>query len=226
MKSKSTISVILFIILFLIPFSINTSAQRNPTKKGDDRIEKRFPGNDQKPPNRSGSQDLQRHKQTEYPKYKNPPQQNENVGIPIHNPQPDYEPPVETVIVETVIIEHFPPVEPEFIIPDYRVEGIQNYKDGNYKDAIEYLTTAIEADTNDFELYYYRGLSELKIHFYIEAVDDFSKYIDFFFYEPDGFFQRGLAKFYLFEKEKAKEDFEIAAEMGHKQAISILKRFY
>ncbi len=110
--------------------------------------------------------------------------------------------------------------------PNYKSDGIVKYKDGDYTGALEDLNAALEKDSNDYELYYYRGLVELKIKFFEEVKVDLSKYLEYFFYEPDGYFQKGLAKFYLNEKEEAKEDFQIAADMDHKMAISILKRFY
>jgi hypothetical protein len=42
----------------------------------------------------------------------------------------------------------------------------------------------------------------------------------------EGYFQRGLAKFYLREKINALEDFQTAAEMGHKMSAFIIKNFY
>jgi hypothetical protein len=69
-------------------------------------------------------------------------------------------------------------------------------------------------------------MSEIKVQLYDEALKDLNHYLQFIFYEPDGYFQRGLAKFYLGKKNEAKEDFIIAADMEHKIAASILKRFY
>ena len=116
--------------------------------------------------------------------------------------------------------------ETDFNKPNYKSDGIEKYKEGEYLDAFDDLNAAIEEDTTDYELYYYRGLVELRIHLYEEADVDFTKYLEYFFYEPDGYFQRGLSKFYLNEKEAAKKDFQIAADMDHKMAISILRRFY
>ena len=50
----------------------------------------------------------------------------------------------------------------------------------------------------------------MKLQLFDEAEKDFSRYLIFDFFNPDGYFQRGLARFYLSEKEKAKEDFLIA----------------
>jgi tetratricopeptide (TPR) repeat protein len=224
MLNKSIILFVSLILLIFITLQINIQAQRNPNNKERERIENRIPQKEERRPG-DVSGNPQRHKQTEYPKNPvPPPPANDNINPQM--PGPVDEKFIEHQDIEIVIVEevYYEPIE--FPDVNFKLEGIQKYKDGEYPEALEYLTIAIEADTNDYELYNYRGLTELKIHFYEEAENDFTKYLEYFFYEPDGYFQRGLAKFYLTEKEEARKDFEVAADMGHKQAISILKRFY
>ncbi len=240
MQTKFNFAAVLIILLtFIIP--LNTIAQREKQNKGTDRIQlkpmdKTPPKEREKivnPPDRKPSFiDVKKERPKERPK--DPPflpRKNERkppVTItPVEYPEPEVDVYVEEIIYWEVLFPPAPPiVEPHFIKPNYKLEGIQKYKDGDYYAAFNDLNIAIEKDTNDYELYSYRGLVELKIKFFEEAKDDFTKYLEYFFYEPDGYFQRGLAEFYLNEKAEAREDFQIAADMGHKLAISILKRFY
>lgn len=220
MQTKYTF---LFALLFLLASFIlpdNSSAQRKGN--ADERINTRLPISDNQT----------RPREKERPQIKNPTRPIKVKDKPIP-PNETVHPPAENIpsygicIVEEI---HYSVdidiIIPEPVIPNYKLDGIAEYKEGDYVNALKDLTIAVEEDSNDYELYYYKGLTELKLHFYEDAENDFSKYIEYFFFEPDGYFQRGLAKFYLNKKENAKEDFEIAADIGHKMAISILKRFY
>jgi tetratricopeptide (TPR) repeat protein len=115
--------------------------------------------------------------------------------------------------------------EPEPIY-DPIVSGLAKLEELDYFGALKDFNNVIEADTSNYKLYYYRGLSYLNLKNYIESIKDFDVYLNYFFYDMEGYFQRGLAKFYLKEKLIAFEDFSIAADMGHKIASSILRRFY
>jgi tetratricopeptide (TPR) repeat protein len=231
MQTRSTIAFIILILLISLTYSFNSLAQRNPTGKGtDDRIQNRLPNkNGTKRPGGNETVIRERPNQTQIPKIKNPDSPTVN---PVQTQSPVIEnQPIEGVCVlekeifYTIDIDVYVPY-PEYTEINFKQDGIQKYEDGDYLTALEYLTIAIEEDSNDYELYYYRGLVELKIQLYEEAEEDFDKYLEYFFYSADGYFQRGLAKFYLTEKAEARKDFEIAADMGHKQAISILKRYY
>ena len=107
--------------------------------------------------------------------------------------------------------------EPDLIKPNYKADGISKFEDEDYWNALDDFNNAIQEDTSDYELFYHRGLTEMKLQLFDEAEKDFSRYLIFDFFNPDGYFQRGLARFFLSEKEKAKEDFLIAADMGHTQ---------
>jgi len=223
MQAKYTASIALLILFISLSLPLNSFAQREPKSRiPDDRLKNRLPlKGDEKPRERPGEKE-------------NPPiKKREN--IPIHHKPPERPPHTKIptdggcklpVVIYYPIDDDIIIPEPDVIKPNYKLDGIQKYKDGDYNSAFNYLNIAIEEDTNDYELYNYRGLVELKLQFFEEAKNDFTKYLEYFFYEPDGYFQRGLAKFYLNEKEDAKSDFQIAAEMDHKMAISILKRFY
>jgi tetratricopeptide (TPR) repeat protein len=199
------------------------------TRRSYDRIHTRLPDKENNRPKSNKTKIRTRPGQKEFPK------ENNKIPLPLKediNPQmpgPVDEKYTEHYDTEIIIFEEIYYELRKFPDPveiNYKSEGIQKYKDGDYISALEDLSIAIEEDSNDNELYYYRGLVELKIQLFEEALNDFNKYIKYFFFEPEGYFQRGLAKFYLDEKMEAKRDFEIAADMDHKIAISILKRFY
>jgi tetratricopeptide (TPR) repeat protein len=229
MRAKYTTSIVLLILLISLILPLNSIAQREPKNRiPDDRLKTRLPSIDDKTKPRERPEEKEKIKEKNPPppiKEKKPEQKH-----PIKPVRPivEYPPKVGICIIEKPfynIDDSYDP-KPEFIKPNYKSDGIEKYKDGDYIGSLEDLNIAIEEDSNDTELYYYRGLVELKIQLFEEAKNDLTKYLEYFFYESDGYFQRGLAKFYLNEKDEAREDFQIAAEMDHKLAISILKRFY
>ncbi len=219
MQTRFTILFINLLFILILSSSLNNFAQRNPTPRGDDRLPKRFPNKNETvrerpnetpktpevinspPPNNYNPPEQHLYQP---PKYKPIP----ICGEPPYQPNPHYPNPPETVVI------------------DYKLEGKEKLEDGDYEIALEYLTQAIWLDSNDYELYYFKGIAEIKLQFYEEALEDLDYFLDYIIYEPDGYFQRGLAKFYLNKKAKAKEDFLIAADMEHKLAISILKRYF
>jgi len=212
MQNKST-----FLIIILFALSIIFPLETLPQRKPDERIKDRLPDrNEVERPVKQGN-----------PKIKNPPPPKKEItNPPHHNPiPPQYHPEPPICYEPPPPRPNHNPTFPEIIIIDYKLSGIEKFKDGDFKTAIEYLTSA-SIDSNDYEIFYYKGMSEIKLQLFEDALEDLDYYLEFIIYEPDGYFQRGLAKFYLSNKSKAKLDFIIAADMGHKQAVSILKRFY
>ncbi|MGE5810140.1 MAG: hypothetical protein ACM339_01465 [Ignavibacteria bacterium] len=148
---------------------------------------------------------------------------------PVYNP-PVYNPPMQQPEPPIVIEEHpivliYRPKEPEETYDPIKT-GLAKLDDLDYIGALVDFNNAIEDDTSNYKLYYYRGLALLNLKDYIESIKDFNIYLKYFFYDMEGYFQRGLAKFYLREKINALEDFQTAAEMGHKMSAFIIKNFY
>ncbi len=164
------------------------------------------------------------------PPKRNPPAYDPPVNDPvIYNP-PVYDPPIQQPEPPVIIEEHpiiliYRPKEPEEPYDPIKT-GLAKLDDLDYIGALMDFNNAIEDDTSNYKLYYYRGLALLNLKDYIESIKDFNIYLKYFFYDMEGYFQRGLAKFYLREKINALEDFQTAAEMGHKMSAFIIKNFY
>jgi len=166
------------------------------------------------------------------PPKRNPPAYDPPVyNPPVYDP-PDCDPPMHhpkppVVIDEPInpIILIYRPKEPEELYDPIKT-GLAKLDDLDYVGALVDFNNAIEDDTSNYKLYYYRGLALLNLKDYIESIKDFNIYLKYFFYDMEGYFQRGLAKFYLSEKINALEDFQTAAEMGHKMSAFIIKNFY
>ncbi len=242
MKQFITFKIHLIFILLFTFLSFSLYPQRNRTgnipqdgeqiKRNDhDR------GNDSKKPIETGERKdhtgikIERPNRIDNPPKIDPGRNDEKVidQIQVNNPDP---PVVHIEIVKDYIDEpvRYHPVRP-FIkkseeIYDPIASGLAKLEELDYLGALKDFNNAIETDTANYELYYYRGLAYLKLKNYIESIEDFDVYLDYFFYDMEGYFQRGLAKFYLREKVSAFDDFSIASDMGHKIAASILKRFY
>lgn len=225
MQSRFTLSFLITIIL--ISFLNPILAQRNPTGKLiDNRLPQRNPGKIESERPKGEKPIRERPIKTKIPEIKSPPPPNDYDPTEQHPRQPPYKPvPPTCYNPPRQPVPHYPN-PPENVIINYKLSGKEKLEEGDYEKAIEYLTQAIWLDSNDYELYYFKGITEIKLQFYKEALEDLDYFLEYIIYEPDGYFQRGLAKFYLNKKAEAKEDFLIASEMEHKMAISILKRFY
>jgi tetratricopeptide (TPR) repeat protein len=148
---------------------------------------------------------------------------------PIKENPPVYEDEIYSEVPVEVVIEYiYLPVKlPEKVsILSQKQEGKINYENQEYFKALANFNNAIQQTPEDYELFYYRGLTELQIKMFEDAKEDFLYYMEYKFFDPNAYFQLGLAKFYLNEKADAKEDFLVAAQLGDKRAEIILKRFY
>jgi tetratricopeptide (TPR) repeat protein len=166
-------------------------------------------------------------------------------------PQPVYTPPAETPpsntppdepVYSPPHHEHNPePQQPEVIIIDrspvivekelspidlFTEQGIEYFDEGYYADALIEFNNALEIDTTQYDLYYYRGCTLLKLEDYTGTVEDLDIYLYFFPEDKDALYNRGLAWFYLNDKNTAYLDFDAASKLGDKRAKSILRRFY
>jgi tetratricopeptide (TPR) repeat protein len=136
------------------------------------------------------------------PYFTDPPVEDTYYPDPIENTMP-------------VIIEH-----------NYKELGLTQYKNGDYYEALESFQLALAKDSLDYLLYYYIGTTEIEIERYDDAVYDLTKFIDNIMENRLGFYQRGLANFYLGNRDAAFDDLVIADQYKVDQAKVILKRFY
>jgi tetratricopeptide (TPR) repeat protein len=121
------------------------------------------------------------------------------------------------------------PIEPEtpiVIDHNYKELGLAQYKQGKYYEALESFQLASAKDTLDYLLYYYMGTTEIELARYDDAVLDLTIFINNVIENRLGFYQRGLANFYLGNKDDAFDDLVIADRYQVDGAKVILKRFY
>ena len=101
----------------------------------------------------------------------------------------------------------------------YEKLGLSEYEKGNYKQAIEYYSKAIEYNPNDASLYNNRGLAYYNLEQYDKAIADYTKAIEIKSDFADAYYNRGLAYFrkgspYNLEpRKKAISDFTKAIEL-------------
>jgi hypothetical protein len=140
------------------------------------------------------------------------------------------------VIIE--IIEYYP--EPqridyptdEYTIIDYTLyltpkqSAISNFNNEEYLTAINELTTAINDDPFDAELFLYMGRCYLGLNEYEDAIKQFTTAIKLDSVYGDAYYYRGLSKYYLGKKEEASVDLITARSFGNEQAASILRKYF
>jgi hypothetical protein len=151
--------------------------------------------------------------------YIKPPIQPDIIFVPI--PYFDDQP-----VVETYYTESIEPISPIVIDHNYKELGLSQYKQGKYYEALESFQLASAKDTLDYLLYYYMGTTEIELERYDDAVIDLTIFIDNIIENREGFYQRGLANFYLGNKDAAFDDLIIANKYQVDGAKVILKRFY
>ena len=151
--------------------------------------------------------------------YINPP----DPGGIIFAPLPYFDnPPIE----ETYYPVPIEPETPVVIDHNYKELGLAQYTQGKYFEALESFQIASARDTLDYLLYYYMGTTEIELERYDDAVLDLSTFINNVIENRLGFYQRGLANFYLGNKDAAFDDLVIADRYQVDGAKVILKRFY
>jgi tetratricopeptide (TPR) repeat protein len=151
--------------------------------------------------------------------YITPPVQQQIDYVPL----PYYDdPPVE----EPYYTDPIEPTTPIVIDHDYKELGLSQYKQGKYYEALTSFQIALTKDTLDYLLYYYIGTTEVELERYDDAVYDLTVFINNVIENRLGFYQRGLANFYLGNKDAAFDDLIIADQYQVDEAKVILKRFY
>jgi tetratricopeptide (TPR) repeat protein len=135
---------------------------------------------------------------------------------------PFIEPPVEDIYY-TYPYET-PPEEQEVI--NYKELGLRQFEDEDYYTALESFEIALANDTGNYSLYYNIGTCEIEIEKYDYAVIDLTIFINNVIDNGLGYYQRGLANFYLGNKDAAFDDLVIADQYNVDEAKVILKRYY
>ena len=73
------------------------------------------------------------------------------------------------------------------------------------------------------DIYYYRGNSKFKLYDYIGAIDDYSRSIELNPNNKMSYFNRGLSKLGLKQKENGCLDLSKAGELGFEFAYEVIK---
>ncbi len=101
--------------------------------------------------------------------------------------------------------------------------GVLKYRAGDYVKAIEYFEKAIslKPNANDFMLFAYLGNAQSKLHRYSDAIGSYDRALSI---NPDNvmqysnwirnYFNRGVAKYYLGDRQGACKDWNKALELG------------
>jgi len=118
------------------------------------------------------------------------------------------------------------PITPLVIDHNFKELGLLQYKQGKYFEALESFQLASAKDTLDYLLYYYMGTTEIELERYDDAIYDMTIFINNVIENRQGFYQRGLANFYLGNKDAAFDDLIVADQYKVDGAKVILKRFY
>lgn len=84
----------------------------------------------------------------------------------------------------------------------------------NYSESIKNLTTAIKAEPDKFEPYFFRGLAKYSLGDYEGAISDFTKSIEINPYFSYNYQYRGISKSQLNKYHEALKDFALAIHRG------------
>ncbi len=94
----------------------------------------------------------------------------------------------------------------------------------NYQAALPYFNETIELDSDNFEAYYYRGLTYLYLSELEKAIEDFTASIKYNPDFPDSYNNRGLAYNYLEKFHEALSDFTQAIKLDPQFAEAYMNR--
>jgi tetratricopeptide (TPR) repeat protein len=103
---------------------------------------------------------------------------------------------------------------------DWYEKGFANIDLGNYDQAIQALSTAIELNPKEVGPYYNRGLAYTKLRRHAEAVQDYSRAIELDPKFEAAYIQRGFTFFNMGQDDQAIDDFNRAIALNPKPAAA------
>ncbi|MFO7446202.1 MAG: tetratricopeptide repeat protein [Ignavibacteriaceae bacterium] len=242
-----------FFILFVlfIPFSVTVLGQRDTGRQPSDGREPREGGGDrdrtaiaQPAPPRDyidgtktgGREHPGGHPERPAPRPDPPQTEREPVYeppsyiyVPLPEPPPeDYYPsyPGEIIIYDPYDEDYYEPYPEIYPVVTLKMEAINLFNSKNYLRALIVLCDAITKAPADTELYFYRGLTNVKLENYAWAIEDLDIYIEKYQINKVAWYYRGLAKYYGGNRREAYKDLEFAAILGEPRAKIFLTRFY
>ncbi len=99
-------------------------------------------------------------------------------------------------------------------------QGIKCEEQGNYKEAVEAYSSAIELDPKYVDAYIKRGKARFALNPIqsLKSRNDFTAAIELDPKNADAYYERALVNFYMIYNEQGTKDMEMAARLGHKGA--------
>lgn len=93
-------------------------------------------------------------------------------------------------------------------------KGIELFYAGKYEEAIAIFNKLLKDDSNNSEIFYYRGSSWFNLRDTDKAIKDFNQAISLNPRYADAYSTRGDIYFYLGDKDKACKDYREADKLG------------
>ena len=106
----------------------------------------------------------------------------------------------------------------------YYQRGNAQFDLGNYQEAVEDYTAALEKNPDYLAAYFNRGLAYLELNQLQEAVDDYTKVIEINSNDPDAYYQRGLAYHRLNDYSQAIADYTSVIQLNSQDATAFINR--
>jgi tetratricopeptide (TPR) repeat protein len=143
--------------------------------------------------------------------------------IGVYLPIPVYYDPLPVECIYTNPVETVPDAD---IDHNYKKLGLSQFKKQDFNNALISFELALAKDSLDYSLYYYIGTTEIETGRYDEAVIDLTIFINNIIENRFGFYQRGLANYYLGNRHAALDDFLVADQYQVEEAKVMLKKFF
>lgn len=105
---------------------------------------------------------------------------------------------------------------------DYFQIAIACHKCGDFLGEIENLTQALKLNPSNAQLYYFRGLAQIKLKYAQAAIEDFTQAISLNPQYVEAYYQRGHIYYYLRDGQKAIEDYRKIISLNSNEALAYL----
>ncbi len=102
-------------------------------------------------------------------------------------------------------------------------EGIQKIYQSQFDESIKLFDEAIDYDENNAEAHFYRGNAFMNLKDYVKAIENYTRAIEIKQDYADAYYNRGLVKSYMGERNFACEDFLKAESLGKKNIEDLTK---
>jgi len=118
------------------------------------------------------------------------------------------------------------PTGAELPMDDFTKLALEKAREGDVEGALEAFSVAIASNPEGASVpYYYRGLVYVEEGDASQAIDDFTKAIDYNKDDVHAYFNRGIAYFNIGMKRNACEDWQKAGELGNFSAYRYISRY-